>query len=146
MVINAWIKNVTTRGKNAGLKRIRVQSGTWSDTAANRKNNHIEFVKPEDEASVLQKFADQYGVIQCYRQSPQGDTFPKAEQVHARKNVKVTPPDATMRGQGTTCRGQLTITLTGPQGCGKSLVAKMLKTLLPLSPVSAVVIETRTTV
>lgn len=50
---------------------------------------------------------------------------------------------AAFRGQGTTCTGQLKITLSGPAGCGKSLVAKILKALLPLTPVSAVVIETQ---
>lgn len=39
-----------------------------------------------------------------------------------------------------TCAGRLTITLSGPAGCGKSLVAKILKALLPLTAVDEVVL------
>ena len=35
------------------------------------------------------------------------------------------------RGQGTTCEGRLQIILRGPKGSGKSLVAKLLKAVLP---------------
>lgn len=51
------------------------------------------------------------------------------------------PAPAAFRGQGGKCKGQLTITLSGPQGSGKSLVAKLLKALLPLTIVDAVVVE-----
>lgn len=44
------------------------------------------------------------------------------------------------RGQATTCTGCLTITLSGPQGVGKSLVARLLKVILPVMPVNEVVI------
>jgi predicted ATPase with chaperone activity len=40
------------------------------------------------------------------------------------------------KGQNTLCSGFLTITLSGPQGCGKSLVAKLLSVILPLTPLS----------
>jgi len=49
----------------------------------------------------------------------------------------------TLRGQGTHCKGLLSITLTGPAGCGKSLVAKILIALLPLLGVDRVTIQTR---
>lgn len=45
---------------------------------------------------------------------------------------------ATFRGQGNTCRGELTIVLRGPQGSGKSLVERLLRALLPLTPVAGV--------
>ncbi len=51
----------------------------------------------------------------------------------------------TFRGQGTSCKGTLRITLTGPQGCGKSLVVKFLLAVLPLLGVDTVVIQTRQT-
>lgn len=38
------------------------------------------------------------------------------------------------------CDSRLTITLSGPAGCGKSLVAKILRAVLPLTPVNEVVI------
>lgn len=44
----------------------------------------------------------------------------------------------TFRGQGNTCKGRLTITLSGPKGSGKSLVAKLLGLILPLTPVHEV--------
>jgi hypothetical protein len=37
-------------------------------------------------------------------------------------------------GQGGTCQGHLVITLSGPKGCGKSMLEKVLKPLLPLLP------------
>ena len=40
------------------------------------------------------------------------------------------------RGQSTLCVGELTITLEGPDGAGKSLVAKLLKVILPLTPLA----------
>lgn len=43
-----------------------------------------------------------------------------------------------LRGQGTKCKGLLTITLSGPQGSGKSLVFKVLAALLPLLMVDRV--------
>lgn len=47
------------------------------------------------------------------------------------------------RGQGTKCHGKLTITLSGPQGCGKSLVAKVLRALLPFLMVDEIeIVET----
>ena len=49
----------------------------------------------------------------------------------------------TFRGQGTNAKGELKITLTGPQGCGKSLVAKILIALLPLIGVDVVTITTK---
>lgn len=55
-----------------------------------------------------------------------------------------TPTHKSFRGQGNTCAGRLTITLSGPQGVGKSLVAKILKAILPLTPVAEVkIIETQ---
>ena len=42
------------------------------------------------------------------------------------------------KGQGSLCMGTLTVTLSGPQGCGKSLAAKVIKALLPLTPVNKV--------
>lgn len=44
------------------------------------------------------------------------------------------------RGQANTCTGRLTITLSGPAGVGKSLVVKLLKLILPLTPVDEVVL------
>jgi pantothenate kinase-related protein Tda10 len=44
----------------------------------------------------------------------------------------------TFRGQGKLCTGRLTITLSGPQGSGKSLVEKILRAILPLTPVAEV--------
>lgn len=38
------------------------------------------------------------------------------------------------RGQGGTCTGKLVISLRGPKGSGKSMVAAVLKPLLPLLP------------
>jgi hypothetical protein len=46
------------------------------------------------------------------------------------------PP--TLRGQGKLCKGRLTITLSGPKGSGKSLVEKILRAILPLTPVNEV--------
>lgn len=37
-------------------------------------------------------------------------------------------------GQGGTCHGHLVITLSGPKGCGKSMLEAVLKPLLPLLP------------
>lgn len=54
-----------------------------------------------------------------------------------------------LKGQGGTprqqCAGRLKITLSGPAGCGKSLVAKILAALLPLTGVDVVEIHTRQT-
>jgi pantothenate kinase-related protein Tda10 len=41
-------------------------------------------------------------------------------------------PKNSFRGQGTKCKGKLTVTLSGPKGSGKSLVAKVLRVILPL--------------
>lgn len=49
----------------------------------------------------------------------------------------------TFRGQGTHCTGELTITLAGPQGSGKSLVKKYLEDFLPTTPVAVVTIQTK---
>jgi predicted ATPase with chaperone activity len=54
-------------------------------------------------------------------------------------------PSKTFKGQGKLCTGKLTITLAGPQGSGKSLVAKILRALLPLTPVNEVEIRTVST-
>lgn len=137
---SAWVKNATTQGDNAGKKRIRVQVGTFTDTAKSGEN-HVEFYAPADEEAVLQRLAQQFGGLQVYRQLPNARKFKKAETIDGPKATKAQP--ATFKGQGTTCKGQLTITLSGPQGSGKSLVAKMLRDLLPLTPVNAVVIETQ---
>ncbi len=138
---SAWVRNVTTQGDNAGKKRIRVQVGTFSDTAKSGEN-HVEFFDPADEPAVLQRLADRFGGLQLYRQLPTGKRkFKKAEPIDGAQMPKAGP--TTFKGQGTTCKGQLTITLSGPQGSGKSLVAKMLRDLLPLTPVNAVVIETQ---
>lgn len=48
-----------------------------------------------------------------------------------------------LRGQGTLCKGALVITLDGPQGSGKSLVAKVLRALVPFLPVGLVTIQQR---
>jgi len=53
------------------------------------------------------------------------------------KTTKITGQFA---GQGTLCNGTCTITLSGPQGCGKSLITKVLKAVLPFTPIDAVVI------
>jgi pantothenate kinase-related protein Tda10 len=45
-----------------------------------------------------------------------------------------TVPKKVRRGQGGTCTGKLVISLRGPQGSGKSMVAAVLKPLLPLLP------------
>jgi len=48
---------------------------------------------------------------------------------------------STFKGQGAStkaCKGTLTITLSGPKGCGKSLVEKILRALLPLTGVDSV--------
>lgn len=137
---SAWIKNATTQGTNAGMKRIRVQRGTFSDTAQSGEN-HVEFYAPADEESVLQRLAAQFDGLVVFRQLPNSRKFKKAETIEGPRPAKAQP--ATFKGQGTTCKGQLTIRLEGPQGCGKSLVAKMLRDLLPLTPVNAVVIETQ---
>lgn len=46
-----------------------------------------------------------------------------------------------LRGQGTHCAGELTITLAGPQGSGKSLARKVLKSILPVLPFDRVTIR-----
>lgn len=43
-------------------------------------------------------------------------------------------PAKARRGQAGTCVGKLTIVLSGPKGCGKSMVKKILDPLLPLLP------------
>lgn len=54
--------------------------------------------------------------------------------------IKASADVISFRGQGTTCKGRVTVTLTGPQGSGKSLIAKILEQTLPLTPVDEVVI------
>lgn len=51
----------------------------------------------------------------------------------------------TIRGQKGTCEGTLRITLSGPQGVGKSLVLKVLEAILPLLPLDVVVVTERNT-
>lgn len=56
---------------------------------------------------------------------------------------------ARFKGQGAlepsvkSCFDTLTITLSGPKGCGKSLVFKILRALLPMLGVDKVVMRTR---
>jgi predicted ATPase with chaperone activity len=45
------------------------------------------------------------------------------------------------RGQGGACTGLLRVRLVGPAGCGKSLVAGILRCLLPLLPLERFVVE-----
>ena len=61
--------------------------------------------------------------------------------IYSSNEVMVAPHGPTKthkpaKGQGTLCRGKLTITLSGPQGCGKSIVVKILKSVLALTPIA----------
>ena len=51
------------------------------------------------------------------------------------------PRAGVRRGQGGSCTGLLTVRLEGPAGCGKSLVAGLLRSLLPLLPLDRFVVE-----
>lgn len=72
-------------------------------------------------------------------------TPPAGRPVVAPTKPATTKEVARFRGQGTKCRGTLEISLSGPQGSGKSLVAELLQRMLPLMPVAAVVIRSRQT-
>ena len=57
------------------------------------------------------------------------------------RNILRYPHSGVRRGQGGACTGLLTIRLEGPRGCGKSLVAGILRGLLPLLPLDRFVVE-----
>ncbi len=69
------------------------------------------------------------------------DPYTRGFVLELRAQLTTRNPQGVRRGQGGACKGLLTIRLAGPTGCGKSLVAGILRCVLPLLPLERFVIE-----